>query len=137
MPGYLGSLAEHLAGEQADTLKELESLAGNIDHIKEIVAMQQSYARVVGRAGVAAGALIWSKMPCGSMPGAMERHQVQVIREYRTAAADPGGQAQGAADPGEPHPQRQVRLDDRGHTDKRMVLQVGLNGNDVVKISVM
>jgi C4-dicarboxylate-specific signal transduction histidine kinase len=28
-------------------------------------------------------------------------------------------------------------LDDRGHTDKRMVLQVGLNGNDMVKISVI
>jgi signal transduction histidine kinase len=28
-------------------------------------------------------------------------------------------------------------LDDRGHTDKRMVLQVGLNGNDTVKISVI
>jgi signal transduction histidine kinase len=28
-------------------------------------------------------------------------------------------------------------LDDRGHTDKRMVLQVGLGGNDFVRISVI
>ena len=42
---YLEGLAKHLAGEQASALKELASLQDNIEHIKEIVSMQQGYAR--------------------------------------------------------------------------------------------
>ena len=48
LPSYLDQLAEHLASEQALVLKELGSLQGNIEHIKEIVSVQQSYARVSG-----------------------------------------------------------------------------------------
>src|SRR5581483_9645461 len=46
VPGYLKDLSAHLVGEQEEILKELGSLASNIEHIKEIVTMQQSYARV-------------------------------------------------------------------------------------------
>jgi signal transduction histidine kinase len=45
LPAYLAQLAEQLQVDQAAMLKELASLRRNIDHIKEIVAMQQSYAR--------------------------------------------------------------------------------------------
>src|SRR5207248_7392348 len=48
LPAYLGQLAEHLSGEQSALLKELDLLKKNIEHIKEIVAMQQSYAKVPG-----------------------------------------------------------------------------------------
>ena len=48
IPGYLVELAEHLVAEQARALKELGELQSNIEHIKEIVAMQQSYATVYG-----------------------------------------------------------------------------------------
>ena len=48
VPGYLKTLAGHLAEEQKLLLTELRELCKNIDHIKEIVAMQQSYARVAG-----------------------------------------------------------------------------------------
>jgi C4-dicarboxylate-specific signal transduction histidine kinase len=41
-------LAEHLRGEQTSLLGELEGLVKHVDHIKEIVAMQQSYASVSG-----------------------------------------------------------------------------------------
>jgi signal transduction histidine kinase len=46
--GYLKALSEHLGTEQARVLRELQELTKNIDHIKEIVAMQQSYAKVSG-----------------------------------------------------------------------------------------
>ncbi len=69
--------------------------------------------------------------------GAMERHHVQVIREYFEVPLILVDK----------HKVLQVlvnlirnakyALDDRGHTDKRLVLQVGLNGNDMVKISVI
>jgi signal transduction histidine kinase len=48
LPVYLAQLAEHLARDQEVTLKELDLLRKNIDHIKEIVSMQQSYSKLVG-----------------------------------------------------------------------------------------
>lgn len=48
IPGYLADLAAHLAHEQTVVLEEAGSLIGNIDHIKQIVAMQQSYAKASG-----------------------------------------------------------------------------------------
>ncbi len=45
---YLLDLAEHLDAEQKEALNELNSLSTNVEHIKEIVAMQQSYASVSG-----------------------------------------------------------------------------------------
>ena len=48
LPCYLAQLAEHLSGEQAAALEELAQLQENIEHIKEIVTMQQGYAKVSG-----------------------------------------------------------------------------------------
>jgi PAS domain S-box-containing protein len=48
LPAYLQALGEHLAAEQNEMLAELDSLARNVDHINEIVAMQQSYGRSIG-----------------------------------------------------------------------------------------
>lgn len=45
LPAYLLKLAELWATEQADLLKDLESLIGGVEHINNIVAMQQSYAK--------------------------------------------------------------------------------------------
>jgi PAS domain S-box-containing protein len=46
--GYLINLVDHLQVESEENARELGSLADNIEHIKQIVAMQQSYARVTG-----------------------------------------------------------------------------------------
>ena len=48
LPVYLEQLSKALSGEQDATLSELDSLTKNIQHIKEIVAMQQSYAKLAG-----------------------------------------------------------------------------------------
>lgn len=45
---YLKSLAGFLGQEQAAMAKELNGLTKNIEHIKQIVAMQQSYAKASG-----------------------------------------------------------------------------------------
>ncbi|PWT87057.1 MAG: hypothetical protein C5B58_00375, partial [Acidobacteria bacterium] len=45
---YLRNLSEQLASQQAKLLSELGGLAANIDHIKDIVARQQSYAKTSG-----------------------------------------------------------------------------------------
>lgn len=48
IPAFVASLAAQLGREQEDSLRELSSLRKNIEHIKEIVAMQQDYAKVSG-----------------------------------------------------------------------------------------
>jgi signal transduction histidine kinase len=45
---YLDQLAARLLEEQKAAIDELRSLQANIEHIKEIVAMQQGYAKVAG-----------------------------------------------------------------------------------------
>jgi len=44
LPGYFNQLVEALATEQQSMTDELEQLSKSVDHIKEIVAAQQSYA---------------------------------------------------------------------------------------------
>ena len=81
LPAYLSELAAHLAAERDEMLRELQSLASNIEHIKEIVAAQQSYART-------AGVLESIHLPdlvedaLNMHKGALGRHSVKVIREY-------------------------------------------------------
>jgi hypothetical protein len=48
LPGYLAKLADVLTEEQAKLLEETSDLTQNVEHIKKIVAMQQSYAKVSG-----------------------------------------------------------------------------------------
>jgi signal transduction histidine kinase len=48
LPFYLAQLSEHLVLDQRAALEELDALRKSIDHIKEIVAMQQSYSKLVG-----------------------------------------------------------------------------------------
>ena len=82
VPAYLKQVAAHLEQERAENETELRSLAKNIEHIKEIVAVQQSYARVSGVTqmlpitGLLEDAL--SMVAVG-----LERHGVQVVREYQ------------------------------------------------------
>jgi PAS domain S-box-containing protein len=50
VPGYLGKLAQQVTLEHGAVTSELTSLQKNVDHIKAIVAMQQSYAMPGGLA---------------------------------------------------------------------------------------
>jgi signal transduction histidine kinase len=48
LPAFLKQLAERLRAENAMEVDELQALGHNIDHIKDIVAMQLTFARVGG-----------------------------------------------------------------------------------------
>jgi len=48
LPEYLTELTRMLVSERQLTLSELQLLRKNVDHIKDIVVMQQAYARVGG-----------------------------------------------------------------------------------------
>lgn len=48
LPDYLSKLADQIEAEQTERLAELAHLTGNIAHIKDVVANQQSYAKAGG-----------------------------------------------------------------------------------------
>jgi signal transduction histidine kinase len=48
LPKYIAQLADYMTQEKAAVINEIDSLRKNIDHVKDIVAMQQTYARVSG-----------------------------------------------------------------------------------------
>jgi signal transduction histidine kinase len=80
LPAYLEQLSQQLGREQAAVLKELGALGQNVEHIKEIVAMQQNYARVMGVAEqVHPADLVEDALSLNA--GSLERHQVRVVRE--------------------------------------------------------
>jgi PAS domain S-box-containing protein len=82
IPSYLNNLSERLSEEQQDLLKELELLVKNIEHIKEIVAMQQSYARVSGIIeSLSIRDLVEDAVQMHT--AALTRHGVLLVREYQ------------------------------------------------------
>ncbi len=134
--GYLGQLAEHLAGEQAASTKELRELAANIEHIKDIVAMQQNYAKFVGVTEVVPVTdLVEDALRLNA--GALARHDIQITRQYH-----PGPLLISV----EKHKVIQIltnlirnakyACDDSGRTDKQMGVRVE-NGDGRVRVSVV
>ena len=82
IPTYLAELGSHLANEQGTMLEELKSLTSNIDHIKEIVSMQQSYAKVSGvEVAVSLADLVEDALRINS--AGLDRHGAQVVREFQ------------------------------------------------------
>jgi len=82
LPEFLAKLAERLALEQNAILDEIRSLGSNIDHIKEIVSVQQTYARNTGgiRETLPVQSLVEDALRMSE--GALVRHRVTVVREY-------------------------------------------------------
>ena len=95
LPDYLKKLAEHLDTEQAAMVKELDSLSGNIDHIKDIVSMQQTYARVSGVAeSIAPAELVEDALRMN----ALSHQEVQVTRRVQRTTQYPNREAQSTSD---------------------------------------
>jgi signal transduction histidine kinase len=81
LPGYLRKLVVALAAEKQSTVEELESLTKNIDHIKDIVATQQSYS---GASSILESVQIKDLMEDALRMNfaSMARHQITVIKEF-------------------------------------------------------
>lgn len=83
LPEYLTAVSEQLTTEQNELIQEAAVLTQNIEHIKEIVAMQQGYAKVSGAfEHLAPTELVEDALRINA--AAFERHRVEVIREYRS-----------------------------------------------------
>jgi PAS domain S-box-containing protein len=83
---YLDTLADHLTGEQQRLLAEVDSLRRNVDHIKDIVSMQQEYAKVMGVTETLLPAdLVEDALRMNA--AALTRHDVELVREFAPAPA--------------------------------------------------
>jgi PAS domain S-box-containing protein len=86
IPEYLSSLGEQLTNDQKMTLEELASLRDNMEHIKDTVAMQQSYAKLCGvTETVAVIDLVEDSLRLNA--GAFVRHGVTLHREFAEVPA--------------------------------------------------
>ena len=81
LPTYLVTASEHLEQERVAALAEVELLARNVEHIKDIVAMQQNYARVSGVAEPLSVEAIIEDALCMN-GGGLERHGIEVTRDF-------------------------------------------------------
>ena len=81
VPAFLAEVSKALVDEQADTIDKLSSLAENIKHIKEIVKMQQSYAKVAGVEIITSLAeLVDNAIRINS--AAINRHGINLVRDF-------------------------------------------------------
>ena len=135
LPAFINSLAERLSVEQAELLREVESLTKNIAHIKEIVSVQQSYARVSGVIDVLpATELVEDALEMNG--AAFDRHGVEVVREFGSVPAVRVDK----------HKVLQVLINvirnakyavsESPRRDKRITVRIGANGSRRVKIAV-
>ncbi len=83
LPEYLIGLAEYLVREREESLHELQLLRSHIDHIKEIIEMQQDYARLSGVAeDLEVASLVEDALHLNA--GALRRHEIHVVRTFQT-----------------------------------------------------
>jgi PAS domain S-box-containing protein len=137
LPLYLSQLAEYLIQEQAVLLKELGLLRKNVEHIRDIVATQQGYAKVTAAIEVVRATDLVEDALRMNMDS-LERHSVQVIRDYAPEHLPEIKVAK--------HKVLQILVnlirnaeyacDESGRTDKRVTVCV-TNGGDHLRISVI
>lgn len=81
LPAYLTRLAAALAQERQELADELDKMTRSVDHIKDIVATQQSYAGASSlEEAVQVQELIEDALRMNA--GALARHDIAVIREF-------------------------------------------------------
>ncbi|MFI4889186.1 MAG: ATP-binding protein [Steroidobacterales bacterium] len=81
LPVYLAELSEQLMLDQGNMLQELDFLRKNVEHIKEIVVMQQSYSKLVGvPEKLTVASLVDDALRMNA--GAFTRHGVSVKCDY-------------------------------------------------------
>ncbi|MEO4016200.1 DAHL domain-containing protein [Pseudomonas rossensis] len=81
LPGYLNQLVDAIALEQQGMADELAQLTKSVDHIKDIVATQQSYAGANSlMEPLHISELLEDALRMNS--GALTRHHVTVVKEY-------------------------------------------------------
>jgi two-component system, NtrC family, sensor kinase len=81
LPQFLIQLSQKMSSDEQLILDEIKSLSGDIDHIKGIVSLQQSYTGVSGISDkLSLAELVDDAIRINSQ--SVTRHKIDVIREY-------------------------------------------------------
>ena len=136
VPAFLRTLSTHLQDEQARSLKELDSLAQSLEHVKTIIAMQQNYAKVTSiHEAMSVVDVVEDALRLNAI--SFTRHEIRVRREFldRPTATL------------ERHKIMQIlvnlltnakhALDKPEVKDKTLTVRVALNGHEFIRISVV
>ncbi len=127
---YLATLVDDLEKERASMIGELDHLRKNIDHIKDIVAMQQNYAKTSGVVEVISiPDLVEDAIRMNA--GSLARHEVSLVRHYDARPVVTVDK----------HKVLQILVnvirnakyacDEAGHADKRIEVRVAKTGTGV------
>ncbi len=134
IPGFLTNLASTLERQRDEIMDEVKSLESNVAHIKEIVSMQQNYAKSLGVLELLKITdLVEDAIRMND--GAISRHRVKLVREFSETPPVMTDK----------HKVLQILVnlirnakyacDDSGREDKQITLRVA-NGEGSIKISV-
>jgi PAS domain S-box-containing protein len=135
VPEFLASLANHAQQERDRLLLEFEGLQKNIDHIKEIVGMQQAYATMVGVVEpLDPAALVEDAIRMNA--GALIRHEVRVVRDFQPTPKIIGEQAKVLQILINLIRNAKYACDEGGSADKCITLRILPHGTDRVHIVV-
>ncbi|HEY3861331.1 MAG TPA: PAS domain S-box protein [Verrucomicrobiae bacterium] len=135
VPGFVIQLARELRREHEFLRSEHDQLARNVEHIKEIVAMQQSYARVSGIIEIISlPALVEDALVMNS--AGLGRHGINLVREFSDVPAVRADK----------HKVLQIlinlvsnakyALDMSGSHDRQLKVAISKNGDNRVKVAV-
>lgn len=131
---FLETLAQHAVEERDQMVRELQALQESIDHVKEIVSMQQAYATMVG--------VVEPLDPATMMEDALRmnaaalvRHQVAVVREFHPTPRILAEKAKVLQILVNLIRNAKYACDEGGHPDKTMVLRLEA-GEDHVRFVV-
>lgn len=134
LPAYLIKVVESLAGPQSAILAEVQLLRKNIDHVKEVVAMQQSNAR---------GSTVLETIPPVELveeairinSAALHRHEINLVRDYAAVPLITTDR----------HQVLQILVNllsnakqavNGEHEDKRVHVRISQDGTDAVSIGI-
>jgi signal transduction histidine kinase len=81
LPEFMNRVTDHLVEENKALLEEAAALDKNVQHIRQIVTTQQSFARVSGVIESCPADRLMDEAVQFNM-GALERHHIKVVRQY-------------------------------------------------------
>jgi signal transduction histidine kinase len=81
IPVYLAEVSKCLQAEQTDIISKLQVLTDNVQHIKDVISMQQAYAKVSGvEVQVSPTRLVEDAIQINS--AGLQRHGTRLVREF-------------------------------------------------------
>jgi PAS domain S-box-containing protein len=135
LPDFLIKVTQHVVGEHARWQAELRQLKANIEHMKEVVAMQQGYARVAGLIEpLSAVQLVEDALRMDAT--GFERHRIRLERDYADVPPVLVDKNKGLQILINLIRNAKQALDAVPAEEKRLKLKISLNGSGRVKILI-